>query len=113
MVGHRGISGGRSVGNTLLAGSLAIFMGKEFELRSLHLSEGKEAGFVHSAQVLLGKKYNLAFRWGNDAVYCSELIYEAFAASTGMPMCHLDTLSSLNYKPWFKKILQFSRIVLR
>lgn len=88
------------------------FLWGKFELRSLPII-GKEVSFVNSAQVLLGKKYNLAFRWGNDAVYCSELIYEAFASATGTPMCHLDILSTLKYKPWLKDlaILQNSATV--
>lgn len=51
---------------------------------------------VSAAKAYLGRPYDLEFRWGDDALYCSELVYRAFEQGAGAPVGSLQPLSSLS-----------------
>lgn len=51
-----------------------------------------------------GKKYDYGFRWSKDRIYCSEMVYDAYASATGNPLCHVENLKDLNYQPHVTEI---------
>lgn len=68
---------------------------------------------IVKSKMLLGKKYDEAFNIMNDAYYCSELVYFAFADSTGnslfelAPMTFKDPDTQETFPAWtnyFKKL---------
>jgi hypothetical protein len=51
---------------------------------------------VAAAKGYLGRPYDFEFRWGDEALYCSELVYRAFEQGVGAPVGRLQPLSSLS-----------------
>lgn len=49
---------------------------------------------VFNSLELIGRPYDSVFEWGNESVYCSELIYEAFnTANQGEPLFQLAPMT--------------------
>ncbi|YCM44498.1 YiiX/YebB-like N1pC/P60 family cysteine hydrolase [Verrucomicrobiaceae bacterium 227] len=42
----------------------------------------------------IGKDYDLHFRWGDDQLYCSELVWKIYHKSTGLSLCEPKTFQS-------------------
>jgi uncharacterized protein YycO len=46
---------------------------------------------VASAQAHVGKAYDFGFRWSDDQMYCSELVYKAYQDGAGVELAVLPT----------------------
>ncbi len=50
---------------------------------------------VAEAKKLLGRRYDARFGWGDDRIYCSELVAKAFARGAGLTLGRMERLSDL------------------
>lgn len=55
---------------------------------------------VAAARDHLGRPYDFRYAFGNDAIYCSELVFLAFEAATGRRLAGVQTLGALEWKPF-------------
>jgi hypothetical protein len=69
--------------------------GRALVLRPRHLSPQVLDRVVAEARRELGKPYDAAFGWGDDAFYCSELVYKAFERGAGAGVGRLERLGDL------------------
>ncbi len=44
----------------------------------------------------IGKKYDLAFEWSDEKIYCSELIWKAYKRATGLEIGELEKLKDFD-----------------
>lgn len=44
----------------------------------------------------LGKNYDVHFGWGNEAIYCSELVWKLYQEGLGVSLCQLRRLSEFD-----------------
>lgn len=55
----------------------------------------------------LGQNYDLFFEWSDDLTYCSELVYKAFLAVTGVEIGQLQTYSELRLDgPYVRELIR-------
>lgn len=55
----------------------------------------------------LGKTYDIYFNWGNDQLYCSELVWKLYKNVLGIELCKLKTFGDYDLSnPLVKKILK-------
>lgn len=56
----------------------------------------------------LGKNYDFKFRWSDDSLYCSELVWKVYLRATGIQICKLKTFSDydLENKAAYKLIIK-------
>ena len=47
---------------------------------------------------MLGKNYDLQFRWSDEKIYCSELVWKAYKHATGIELCEPRPFKSYNLK---------------
>lgn len=57
----------------------------------------------------LGKPYDPRYRFDDQAIYCSELIYRGWKAATGKGLGKTVTLQELNWQPYRKVIVAIER----
>jgi hypothetical protein len=69
--------------------------GRVLVLRPRDLSPDDLARVASEARRELGKPYDPAYGWGDDAFYCSELVYKAFLRGTGAGVGRLERLGDL------------------
>lgn len=55
------------------------------------------------AKARLGTPYDVKFGWGDDALYCSELVVKAIEAGSGVRVGHFDRLDALDLSPASKR----------
>ncbi|WP_021781434.1 YiiX family permuted papain-like enzyme [Myxococcus hansupus] len=67
-------------------------------LRPQALSEAQRQHAVAAAKAHLGKPYDWRFEWGDDAMYCSELVRKAYAQGAGVEYGKMERLDSLRVK---------------
>ncbi len=75
---------------TLKDGSLPVF-----EVLRPNVEAAQAAAFVENAKSYIGQPYDLHFRPDNGAMYCSELVYNAYVTATGE---HLFAEVPMNWK---------------
>ncbi len=88
------------------------------------LARGREGGFavyrlkpahqpcvpalLEQVRSYLGRPYDVRYRMDDEAIYCSELIYKAYAsAAEGEQLGNLDRLGDLNWRPYRATIEYF------
>ncbi|MBZ4416077.1 YiiX family permuted papain-like enzyme [Myxococcus sp. RHSTA-1-4] len=64
-------------------------------LRPKELNDTQRQQAVASAKAHLGKPYDWRFGWGDEAMYCSELVHKAYARSAGVEYGKMERLGSL------------------
>jgi hypothetical protein len=95
---------------------LEAYRGVERTALSEWLARGQEGGFVvyrlkepfrenvpamlASAHTHLGKPYDVRYRWDDEKIYCSELVFKAYKQATGESLGRLTPLGELNWKPF-------------
>jgi hypothetical protein len=52
---------------------------------------------LQSANKHLGKNYDVLFDWGDQSIYCSELVYKAYKEATGIAIGELTKLKDLDF----------------
>lgn len=67
-------------------------------LRPKDLSDAQRQQAVDSAKTHLGKPYDWKFGWGDEAMYCSELVRKAYARGAGVEYGKMERLGSLKVK---------------
>jgi hypothetical protein len=80
------------------------FFWTPFEVRGFRLDYSHKEEIAETAFDFLDTPHNYSFKWVDGKIHCSELLYEAYCATTGEPLCHLATVGELNYKPYEKEI---------
>ena len=69
--------------------------GRLLVLRPEGLSEAQRGASVKAARDYLGRPYDWRFGWGDDALYCSELVRKAYARGAGVEYGKMEKLGSL------------------
>ncbi|MFP2910468.1 YiiX/YebB-like N1pC/P60 family cysteine hydrolase [Pyxidicoccus sp. 3LFB2] len=69
--------------------------GRILVLRPKALSEAQRQQAVDVAKQHLGKPYDWRFGWGDEAMYCSELVRKAYAHGAGEEYGKMERLGSL------------------
>ncbi|MBI5380589.1 MAG: hypothetical protein HZA31_01690 [Opitutae bacterium] len=64
----------------------------------------KIPAILSAARGYLGKPYDIHYRFDDDRIYCSELIFKAFRTVTGKNLGKVEKLGDLNWKPHEKFI---------
>jgi len=55
----------------------------------------------------LGKNYDLKFRWSDDKIYCSELVWKVYKEATGIELCKPRAFSTYNLShPTVQRIIR-------
>ena len=63
---------------------------------------------IDKVRTFLGRPYDVRYRMDDDHIYCSELIYKAYLASSGgEPLGELVRLGDLNWRPYESAIKHF------
>jgi hypothetical protein len=71
-------------------------VGDVLVLRPAGLSEIALRRVVNEAKRHLGKRYDARFGWGDDRMYCSELVWKAFARGAGVELGKRERLGDLH-----------------
>ena len=65
---------------------------------------------IDKVQTFLGRPYDVRYRMDDDYIYCTELIYKAYRASSGgQQLGELVRLGDLNWRPYESTIKHFER----
>jgi hypothetical protein len=89
------------VRHTPLAQWIARGQGKRYVIRRLRSADqalGPEVIAAMRAQGKrwLGRPYDLQFRWGDEALYCSELAYKLFDGAARLQIGKIERASDMN-----------------
>lgn len=69
--------------------------GRVLVTRPEGLTEAQRGAAVKAAKQYLGRPYDWRFGWGDDALYCSELVRKAYARGAGVEYGKMEKLGSL------------------
>jgi hypothetical protein len=64
-------------------------------LRARHVPPAQRAAAVAEARRLLGRRYDARFGWGDDRIYCSELVVKAYQRGAGVTLGRMERLGDL------------------
>jgi hypothetical protein len=64
-------------------------------LRPRDVSAERRAAAVERAKALLGRRYDARFGWGDDRIYCSELVVKAYQRAAGISFGRRERLGDL------------------
>ncbi|RKH60025.1 peptidase [Corallococcus aberystwythensis] len=70
--------------------------GRLLVMRPQGVDDAAKARAVAEAKRHLGKPYDALFGWGDEAMYCSELVRKAYAAGAGVEYGRLERLGDLD-----------------
>lgn len=71
------------------------------------LSEQQQQRLVQSAEKHLAKPYDLYFGWGDDAIYCSEIVWKAYHEALNIRLAPLQTLQQFDLSaPQVKNLMK-------
>lgn len=72
----------------------------EFTLMRWVGEPAERVGDIQQAiRAMYGRPYDARYRWDDEAIYCSELIYKGLEAATGIRAAPLRKLGELNVEP--------------
>ena len=60
---------------------------------------------IRMARKQKGKGYDSSYRFDNEEIYCSELVYDAIIEATGRQVGKVEKLGDLNWRPFEKNII--------
>jgi hypothetical protein len=80
--------------------------GRLLVLRPTGLDDAAKARAVAEAKRHLGKPYDSLFGWGDEAMYCSELVRKAYAAGAGVEYGKMERLGDLDVAGLKREIAQ-------
>ena len=66
---------------------------------------------LFNARKEAGKGYDILYRFDNDEIYCSELIYNAVKEATDTELGVIEKLGDLNWKPYEQTIINIQGYV--
>lgn len=61
--------------------------------------DAKIPQFIAAAEAFKGRPYDGNFRFDDERIYCSELLFKAFKNSIGEPLGTVQKLGEMNWKP--------------
>lgn len=67
--------------------------------------QSKIPEIIFNARTQAGKGYDILYRFDNEEIYCSELIYNAVKDATGIELGTIETLGDLDWKPYEQTII--------
>lgn len=71
------------------------------------LSEEQKKRLVQSAEKHLAKPYDLYFGWGDDAIYCSEIVWKAYHEALNIQLAPLQKLQQFDLSaPHVKSLMK-------
>jgi hypothetical protein len=73
----------------------ALRGGELLVLRPRSIPPGRRAAAVEQAKGFLGRRYDPRFGWGDDRIYCSELVVKAYERATGVSLGRRERLGDL------------------
>jgi cell wall-associated NlpC family hydrolase len=73
----------------------ALHGGDILVLRPRDVPAGRRAAAVERAKALLGRRYDARFGWGDDRIYCSELVVKAYERAAGIGFGRRERLGDL------------------
>jgi len=73
----------------------ALRGGEILVLRPRGLSAEQRAAAVREARTFLGRRYDPRFGWGDDRIYCSELVVKAYERAAGISLGRRERLGDL------------------
>ncbi|MGH8047297.1 MAG: YiiX/YebB-like N1pC/P60 family cysteine hydrolase [Chthoniobacterales bacterium] len=79
-----------------------IARGRDGHFAAFRLAEKYQPrvpAFLAAAARDIGRPYDIHYRFGDRAIYCSELVYESFKSATGEELGNVQSLGELNWKP--------------
>lgn len=72
-----------------------------------NLNNEQQMKLAKSAEKHLGKNYDLYFGWGNDAIYCSEIVWKAYYEALNIQLAPLQKLRHFDLSaPIVKKLMK-------
>ncbi len=69
--------------------------GELLVLRPRAVPEARRAAAVARAKAFLGRRYDPRFGWGDDRIYCSELVVKAYERAAGISLGRRERLRDL------------------
>jgi cell wall-associated NlpC family hydrolase len=72
--------------------------GRMLVLRHPEADAAARERVLQEARRHLGRPYDARFGWGDEALYCSELVHKAYARGAGLRLGRLERLSSLDLR---------------
>ena len=69
----------------------------------------QQTKLVKNAEGYLNKPYDIYFEWGDDAIYCSEIVWKAYKNALGIELAPLDQLKSFDLTDPSVKVLMKQR----
>lgn len=73
----------------------ALREGEVLVLRPRAVPRGQRTAAVAHAKAFLGRRYDPRFGWGDDRIYCSELVVKAYERAAGMSLGRRERLGEL------------------
>ena len=64
-------------------------------------------GMIEEAAKMLNRPYDFRYRLDDENIYCSELIYKGFKATSSEDLGKLEALGTLNWEPYEKTIRKY------
>lgn len=77
--------------------------GREGRFAAFRLKEKHRAqvpAVLEKARAYLGRPYDVRYRWDDEAIYCSELIFKAYRDATGESLGKRVKLGELKWRPY-------------
>lgn len=62
--------------------------------------QAKVPALIQASAAWLERPYDVRYRMDDEAIYCSELVYKAMLAASGVRLGRLQKLGTLDWKPW-------------
>jgi hypothetical protein len=69
-----------------------------YRLKEAHRAHVPE--FLAATREQFGKPYDVRYRWDDERIYCSELVFKAFEQAAGEQLGSLVRLGDLNWQPF-------------
>ncbi len=73
------------------------------------LTPGIIPKFIAAAQAYVGRPYDIHYRFDDEAIYCSELVFKAFRAATGQDLGKVQALGELDWGKYTALIQQIEQ----
>ena len=77
-----------------------------YRLKPAHT--GEIPGFLKELSEFSGLPYDSRYEMGDDAIYCSELVYKAYRNATGQELGRLVKLGQLDWQPFAASISKYA-----
>ncbi|MBK1829730.1 YiiX family permuted papain-like enzyme [Verrucomicrobiaceae bacterium R5-34] len=83
---------------SFIARSPSTFYAMRLKNAEQHINAQTMARAEHYCNQQLGKNYDLQFRWSDDKIYCSELVWKVYKEAGGIELCQPRPFKAYNLK---------------